>query len=452
MNVTLLGATDTVTGSRVVVRTDRAQVLVDCGLFQGLKVHRLRNWDRFPVDPASLDAVVLTHAHVDHTGYLPALVRDGFAGRVWCTSGTAALSAILLPDAGFLQEEEAKYRNRTGTTRHHPALPLYTADDGRAVLPHLAPVGFGAPIEVAPGMTATFTPAGHVLGAASVHLDDGRRTVLVSGDLGRSTDLLMKPPQVPPGADLVVIESTYGDRTHPAVDLGAELAAVVIDTVARGGTLLIPAFAVGRAQLVLHLLATLTDAGAIPAVPVWVDSPMATDATRIFVEHAGEHRLSPEACARMCAGVRFVRTVDESKALDAGGGPRIVISASGMATGGRVVHHLKAMVGDPRNTVCLTGFQAAGTRGETLAGGATAIKIHGVYWPVAAKVVQLRGSSSHADQGGLLDWLGALPRRPDRVAVVHGEPLAQDTLRRRITDRFGYDVTVPRLLEPIEVG
>jgi metallo-beta-lactamase family protein len=396
--------------------------------------------------------VVLTHAHIDHSGYLPVLARQGFRGPIWCTSATAALCGLLLPDAGYLQEEEAQYRNRTGTTRHQPALPLFTAEDGRAVLSQFRPVDAGSPFEAASGVQVQLSPAGHLLGAASARLDDGASSLLVSGDVGRPHDLLIRPPAPPPEADYLLVESTYGGRLHPQVDPEAEIEAIVNRTMERDGVVLVPAFAVGRAQLLMHLLAKLQDEGRIPTVPIFVDSPMATDATQIFREHPSEHVLTPSECQRMCATVHFVRSPEESKALDARGGRFIVISASGMATGGRVVHHLKAFVGEPRNTILLTGFQAAGTRGEALLHGVEQLKIHGRYWPVQAEVSYLRGVSGHADRDELLAWMAQMPRAPRQTWVVHGEPQAQDALRREISDRLGWRVAVPRFGQRVELG
>lgn len=452
MKLTFHGATDTVTGSRFLVETGRARVLVDCGLFQGLKVLRERNWERFPIPPSSIDAVVLTHAHIDHSGYLPVLASSGFKGPIFCTQATAALCGLLLPDAGYLQEEEAQYRNRTGTTRHHPALPLFTADDGRAVLSQFRPVETGTSFQPAPGLRASLSPTGHLLGAAAVRLDDGQASLLVSGDVGRPHDRLIRPPSPPPEADYLLVESTYGHRLHPPADPEGELADIVNRAMERGGAVVVPAFAVGRVQLLMHLLARLQDAGRIPDVPVYVDSPMATNATQIFRDHPQDHVLTAAECERMCASVRFVRTPEESKALDARGGRQIIISASGMATGGRVVHHLKAFVGDPRNTVLLTGFQAAGTRGEALLQGAEQIKIHGVYWPVRAEIAYLRGVSAHADRDELLAWLAQMPRAPQKTWVIHGEPKAQDGLRKEIKDRLGWEVAVPRFGQQVQLA
>ncbi|MCX7620381.1 MAG: MBL fold metallo-hydrolase, partial [Acidimicrobiales bacterium] len=340
MRVTFWGAAETVTGSRFVVESGAARILVDCGMFQGLKRLRELNWRGFPVEPSSLDAVVLTHAHIDHSGYLPALVRDGFRGRVWCTPATALLAQILLLDTAHLQEEDARFANKRHSSRHHPALPLYTREDAQRAIDHLHPCSFNRPFEPAPGLETRFSPAGHILGAASVWLSDGERSALFSGDLGRRDDPIMLPPDPPPAADHLVIESTYGNRRHPVEDPAEVLADVVVRTAKRGGIVLIPAFAVGRTQTVLHLLARLREQGRIPELPTYLNSPMAVEATEIFLRAEGGHRLGEQEIAQLRSGVELVRTVEDSKALTARRGPMIVLSASGMLTGGRVLHHL----------------------------------------------------------------------------------------------------------------
>lgn len=330
MRITFWGAAGTVTGSRFVVESSGRRLLVDCGLFQGIKTIRSRNWDPFPVDPATIDAVVVTHAHIDHTGYLPALVRDGFRGVVWCTPATADLGRIMLPDSAHLQEEDARHANRRGSSRHHPALPLYTAADAERALAHLRPHPFLEPFEPVAGVEAVFSPVGHILGAGAVRIADADTSVLFTGDVGRPVDPVMRAPAPPPAADHLVTEPTYGNRTHDQRDPAEELADAVVRTMSRGGTLLVPVFAVGRAQTVLHLLSELRAAGRIPRVPTYVNSPMAVDATELFCRSTGEHRLTVEECRAMCDDVTFVRTVEESKELTPLGGPMIVLSASGM--------------------------------------------------------------------------------------------------------------------------
>jgi metallo-beta-lactamase family protein len=452
MRITFWGAAETVTGSRFVVETGSSRVLVDCGLFQGLKRLRELNWARFPVDPASIDAVVVTHAHVDHTGYLPGLVRNGYRGDIWCTPSTAALADILLPDTAHLQEEEARIANRRRSSRHHPALPLFTQDDAEAALEQLRTHPIGTPFEPAPGVEARFSSAGHILGAASAWLSDGSRSVLFSGDLGRDDDPIMRPPDPPPAADHIVVESTYGNRVHPAEDPSDALAEVVTSTAARGGIVLIPVFAVGRAQMVLHLLARLRGEGRIPALPTFLNSPMAVDATELFLMSDGEHRLDRREIAEMCRGVELVRSVEDSKALTTRGGPMIVLSASGMLAGGRVLHHLIQAAPDRRNTIVLAGFQAAGTRGEALMNGASTLRVFGEDVPVRARVVQLDSLSAHADADGLMAWLASTPNPPAAVSVVHGEASAAETMRRRIQHELGWSARVPAMGESVEVA
>jgi metallo-beta-lactamase family protein len=452
MRITFWGAAETVTGSRFLVETSRARVLVDCGLFQGVKRLREQNWEPFPVDPETIDAVLLTHAHVDHSGYLPALVRDGFRGRVWCTPLTAALAGILLPDTAHLQEEDARYANKRRSSRHRPALPLFTQADAARALERMLPHGFASPFAPAPGVEASFSPAGHILGAASVLLHDGEAggSVLFSGDLGRSDDLVMLPPAPPPAADHVVVESTYGNRQHPSEDPAQILADVVTRTARRGGIVLIPSFAVGRAQTVLHILAELRREGRIPGVPTFLNSPMAVHATELFLSAPREHRLDEEQLAALCHGVELVRSIDESKRLTARRGPMIVLTASGMLTGGRVLHHLFQVAPDRRSTIVLAGYQAAGTRGETLANGARSLRVFGEDIPVRARVVQLDSLSAHADGDELVAWLRSAPSAA-RASVVHGEPTAADTLRRRIRHELGWQAAVPGLGESVVV-
>ena len=443
MTITFWGAAETVTGSRFVCDSGGHRVLVDCGLFQGLKRLRELNWAGFPVDPASIDAVVLTHAHIDHSGYLPALVRGGFGGDIWCTPGTAALARVLLLDSAHLHEEEARIANRRKSSRHRPALPLYTTGDAEQCLKHLHPVAAGATFTPAPGIDALFTPNGHILGSASVRLDDGRASVSFTGDVGRPDDPIMRAPEPLPAADHIVTESTYGNRSHGNADASEELEAAVNRTVRRGGTLLLPVFAVGRAQAVLHLLTELRLAGRIPEVPTYLNSPMAVEATDLFLELRDEHKLSGEQCRRMRYGVTFVRTVEESKDLNTLHGPMIVLAASGMATGGRVLHHLEQLLPDHRNTVLFTGYQAAGTRGDAMVNGARSIKIWGRYIPVRAEVQQLDSLSAHADADELVAWLAQTPVPRWGASVVHGEPAAADTFRLRLRDELHWDARVP---------
>jgi metallo-beta-lactamase family protein len=380
---------------------------------------------------------------VDHSGFLPVLVREGFSGPVFCTEPTRDLCGLLLPDSGRLHELDAEYANRKGFSRHRPALPLYTEADAVRCLDRLRPVGFHEPISLGPGLDLSFFPAGHILGAASVHVRSEHLDVVFSGDLGRGDDAIMPPPEPPPAADYIVVESTYGDRLHEAADAVEAIGEAVRRTAGRGGTVVVPAFAVGRTQALLLALHRLRSAGAIPDLPIYLDSPLATGATRIYERWSRLHRLVGDECRQVCELPRFVRDARESKALNDDDRPKIIISASGMATGGRVIHHLERWLPDPRATVLLSGFQAGGTRGAALAGGATEIKIHGRYVPVRAEVVQLHMLSAHADAAELVAWLAKAPRPPHRVFVNHGEPSASDALRRRIEESLGWSCVVP---------
>ena len=443
--LSFLGATDTVTGSRYLIETGGARVLVDCGLFQGPKKLRERNWRPPPFQPSSLDAVVLTHAHIDHSGYLPKLCNDGFRGEIWCTEGTCDLLRILLPDSGHLQEEDARHANKYGYARHRPALPLYTREDAERCLGQLRAVAYHETFEPAPGVTASYTRAGHIVGSGCLALAADGVRVTFTGDVGRPADPVMRPPEPLGPTDYLVIESTYGDRRHPPEDPGTALASLVSETAARGGTLVVPAFAVGRAQHLLHLLAGLRAAKRIPHLPVYLDSPMAIDATGLFCKHKDDHRVSDAECTLMCKLATYTRTPDESKAIDRSTEPKIVISASGMATGGRVLHHLQRFLPDERSTVLLVGYQSAGTRGRQLAEGVQELKLHGQYVPVRARVVQLQALSAHGDYAELIDWLLPAAIAPRRVFVTHGEPSASDAFRRRLAERFGWNTTTPDL-------
>jgi metallo-beta-lactamase family protein len=452
MKLTFLGGAGTVTGSKYLLEHGGRRVLIDCGLFQGLKQLRLRNWREFPLPPASLDAIVLTHAHLDHSGFVPRLAKLGFAGSVICTPATRDLAELLLIDSARLQEEEADYANRHGFSKHHPALPLYTDDDAQRALALFAPQAFGREFEPIPGVTMQLRRAGHLLGAAGVHVKWPGGSLLCSGDLGRDDDLVMPPPEPPLAADFVLIESTYGDRAHRRGDVLAELADVIDRTAARGGIVIVPSFAVGRAQALLLCLHELKKQRRIPDIPIFLNSPMAADATGIYQAHRFEHRLNAEQREALGRVAKIVHSVEESRRLNALRWPAVIVSASGMATGGRVVHHLKAYVSDARNTVLFTGYQPAGTRGAALLAGAQTIKIHGEYLPVRAEIVNLDLLSAHADRDGLLAWLAKLPQAPREVYVTHGEPTAADSLRLAIEEKFHWTCTVPEHGETAELG
>jgi metallo-beta-lactamase family protein len=446
MKLTFLGATGTVTGSKYLITTDSKSVLVDCGLFQGLKQLRLRNWNALPIDPKTIDAVILTHAHIDHSGYLPVLVKNGFSGRIYCSQATHDLCQILLIDAGHLQEEEARFANKHGFSRHRPALPLYTINDAKRALELFEPVVFAANVRSDNGFTFSLSPAGHILGAAIVTIEMEGKRLVFSGDLGRQNDPVMRPPTTINEADFLVVESTYGNRKHTSDDPEQDLAKHLKRALGRDGVVVIPAFAVGRAQTLLHFIARLKRAGEIPDVPVYLNSPMAINATRIYHNHRSEHRLTPDECKAACAVATMINSADESRALNERNGPMIIISASGMATGGRILHHLKAFAPDPRNMVLFTGFQAAGTRGAAMINGAESVKIHGAYVPVRAEVVSISGLSAHADYTEIITWLRAFKRAPKQTFITHGEPAAADELRRRIQEELSWTCTIPDYL------
>ncbi|MFC5998110.1 MBL fold metallo-hydrolase RNA specificity domain-containing protein [Quadrisphaera sp. GCM10027208] len=444
--LTFLGGTGTVTGSKFLLEQEGSRLLVDCGLFQGLRELRRRNWEPLPLDPSGLAAVVLTHAHLDHCGYLPRLVRDGFSGPVLCTPDTAELVAVVLRDSAHLQEEDARYAAGAGYSKHHPPLPLYDAADAERAIALLRPTPFGERVRPAPGLEVLLSPAGHILGSATVLVVAGGRRVVFSGDLGRPVHALLSPPAPLPEVDAVVLESTYGDREHPEPDPEV-LAGAIRRTVRRGGVVLVPAFAVDRTELVLAELERLRSAGEIPDVPVVVDSPMALASLRIYrtALREGHPDVRPDARTLLDrSDVREARTVEESMRLNAPALPCIIVSASGMAAGGRVVHHLKHLLPDPRNTVVLTGFQAPGTRGRDLLEGARRLKMHGRYVPVRAEVVEVRDFSCHADASELVDWVRGAPRPPAVVYVVHGEPAASAALADRLEDELGVLAVPPR--------
>ena len=424
-------------------------MLVDCGLFQGYKELRLRNWSALPVAPSAIDAVVLTHAHLDHSGYLPLLARQGFRGPVFSTAATHELCRILLPDSGHLLEEEAEYLNRHRLSKHTPALPLYTRDDALRCLKLFKPVEFGSTWPIAQGLQARLSPSGHMPGSSFVHVDDGNRTVLFSGDIGRPDDLLLKGPVPMEGADYLVVESTYGDRLHERTDVMPQLAEVINRTAARGGVVVIPAFAVGRAQTLMYCIHKLKAGRTIPDLPVYLNSPMAATATQVFRHHIGQLRLTPAECDAMARAVQVVETPEESQRLNARRGPMVIIAASGMATGGRVVHHLKAFAPDKRNTILFAGYQAGGTRGATIAGGADTVRIHGQDVPVRAEVAMLDTLSAHADAAEILEWLRGFSRAPRQTFVTHGEPDSADAMRQRIERELHWSCHVPYYLESL---
>ncbi|HEX3177610.1 MAG TPA: MBL fold metallo-hydrolase [Methylomirabilota bacterium] len=440
-----LGGAGTVTGSKILLEVAGHRTLLDCGLYQGAKELRLRNWESLPVTAASIDDVVLTHAHVDHAGYLPRLCKDGFRGPVHATHGTADLLPIMLADSGRLQEEEAEYHNLRGTSKHHPALPLYTASEGLHAAARTARHSYHQRFDLGASLAAEFAPSGHIVGAATVMFDvpatGGRRRLVCSGDLGRYAIPIMPDPTPIGDADYVVIEATYGDRDHDAVPIADQLARVITRTAARDGAIVIPAFAVGRTQEIMYHLAQLEQAGRIPALPCYIDSPMATRATEVYRAHRPE--FDDDAQVLDSKRLRVTETVAESRGIHAVPGPIIIIAGSGMATGGRVLHHLRARLPDPRTTVLIVGYQALGTRGRALADGQPTVRIFGENVPVRAEVVTIHGLSAHADRNELLRWLRTARAAPRVVFVVHAEPDPASVFAETIARQLGWRVAVP---------
>jgi len=455
--LTFLGAARTVTGSKYLLEHSGQKVLFDCGLFQGLKDLRLRNWDEFPVSPESLNAVVLTHAHLDHVGYLPRLVARGYRGRVFCTPGTKDLSQLVLPDAGRIQEEDARQANKHGYSKHHPALPLFTEGDALRALTQLQPLGYERPIDVVPGVSIEYHPAGHLLGSAFIIVRlTGGPTILFGGDLGRYNRPILPDPSGAIAADIVLVESTYGDRDHQPDDSGAQLAEVIKKTAGQHGKLVIPSFAIGRVEEVLYWVRRLEAEHRIPVLPVYVDSPMATEALKYYSARVAE--LDPElrptsGQVYAFATTRFqtVSSPQQSKEVTASRRPAIVISSSGMATGGRVLHHLAAALPDQRNTVLFVGYQAEGTRGRSLVDGAKDVRIHGHSIAVNATVAKIDSMSAHADRGEILRWLGTLGSAPRRLCLVHGEPAPMDALKGLIQERLSWTPYTPAHGETIDL-
>jgi metallo-beta-lactamase family protein len=447
MKITFLGATETVTGSKYLVEHEGKKILIDCGLFQGYKELRLRNWAKFPIDPASIDAVILTHAHIDHSGYLPLLVNNGFAGKIYCSSATYDLCSILLPDSGYLHEEDARRANRYKYTKHHPALPLYTRIDAINSLDLFKIVDFEKNIDLGDGLSFTLQKSGHILGSAFVILSNQHKTITFSGDLGRPIDPLLNPPVTLEQTDYLLIESTYGNRLHEETDPLLKIGTIIRETAANGGTIIIPAFAVGRTQTMLYYIYQLKQSGEIPNIPVFLDSPMAINVSNLLCKYHADLKLSENLCGDVCDVATYTRTVEQSKAINSSTMPKIIISASGMATGGRVLHHLKNYMGDRRNTILFTGFQAGGTRGDRMLKGEAEIKIHGSMRPLKARVELLRNTSAHADYEEILAWLSNFKQAPKKVFITHGEPEAAKALQEKIEKKFGWNVTIPQYLQ-----
>lgn len=442
LTLTSLGGAGTVTGSKHLLQSGGQSLLIDCGLFQGIKNLREANWRPLPVRPDSIDAVVLTHAHLDHTGYLPRLVREGFRGRIHCTPATAAVAELILRDSAHLQERDAEFVNKKQATKHKPALPLYDIDDVEATLRHLVVHPPHEPFAPLPDATVTFRGAGHILGAATATVQWAGRTVAFTGDLGRYDDPLMFDPEPIPAADILITESTYGDRLRddtPPLDI---LERIVGETIGRGGTVLIPAFAVGRTQLILYYLWQLQRDGRIPRVPIYVDSPMAINASELLRQFPDQHKLDPTLTDEMFSVATYTRDAESSKALSADTNPKIILSASGMATGGRILHHLAAFAADPRTTIVLAGYQSVGTRGRSLADGARFLRLYGEWIPINAQVEDLHMFSAHADGDELIRWMRGFSSSPRKTYIVHGEPQAAESLRARMARELDWNATV----------
>lgn len=451
MKLTFLGAAGTVTGSKTLVSVGNKRILIDCGLFQGFKNLRLLNWTDFPFDVNDLDAVILTHAHLDHSGALPLLVKQGYRGPIYATPSTIDLCEIMLLDSAKLQEEEASFANRHHTSGHQPALPLYDTHDAKRALKQFKSLNMNRSLTVAEGISVRFRSAGHILGASSAEITAEGKTVLFSGDLGRPDNQIMFPPEQIDHADYIIVESTYGDRTHDKTDPVEKFAEIVNRTVARGGIVVVPSFAVGRAQELLLAIYRMKKRRLIPDLPVYLNSPMAIDMTEIYMRHCKEHRLSKEECSGMGSVAKMVRTVEESRQLDAIRFPSIIVSASGMATGGRVLHHIKALAPDHRNTILFAGFQAGGTRGARMVAGEKSIRIYGDDVPVNAEVISLEGMSAHADSDQVIEWLKTAPSAPKAVYLTHGEPGPADMLRQRIKHELGWSAMAPLLGQTIDL-
>jgi metallo-beta-lactamase family protein len=447
--LTFYGAAKTVTGSKYLLEMSGKKILVDCGLFQGMKELRLKNWQTPDFDPAQIDIVLLTHAHIDHSGYLPLLVKNGFKKKILCTQGTKDLCEILLTDSGRIHEEDAAYANRKGFSKHKPALPLYTEEDAKRCLRQFQAIDYDEEVKLGGVLSACFSSAGHILGASFVRVFDQKTSITFSGDLGRPHDLLMLPPGLLKHSDYLVMESTYGGRHHEVNDVLDDLEAVVVRTTRRGGVTLIPAFSVGRTQEVMYCLYLLRKSGRIPAIPIYLDSPMSISVTQLYQRHLGEHRLNAQQCRGMADVAEYIHSVQQSKELDKKSDPMILISGSGMLDGGRILHHLKVFGEDPKNTLLLTGFQGAGTRGARLLAGEGSVKIHGAPVLINAELCTLDNLSAHADQGEILHWLSHLSEAPRKVFITHGEASNSEDLKAAIEKKLGWPCHVPDLLEKV---
>lgn len=453
MKLSFFGAAETVTGSKYLLEESGKKFLIDCGLFQGLKELRLLNWERFPVDPKTIDALLLTHAHLDHTGYIPLLVKQGFKGKIYASGATRDLCEILLLDSGRIQEEDARRANRYEYSKHHPALPLYTEEDAKRCLKNFYVVDFNKEYPLSNSLKVKLTHSGHLLGSAFLTFSNNDTTLVFSGDVGRPNDPVMNPPVTIEQADYLVLESTYGNRLHESVDVLSILEEIINSTVAKGGSVIIPAFAVGRAQSIIYCIDQLKQKKRIAAeIPVYLDSPMAQDATDLWCKYSGEHHLSVTECPRVFSTAKYLQTQEDSKKLNSSKVPAIIISASGMAEGGRVLHHLMHYAPHPENTILFAGFQAGGTRGDRLLKGESEIKIHGQLIQVRARIENIGALSSHADYAELIDWLKGFKSLPRKIFLTHGESDAAEFFKKKLEEAFGVDVVIPHYLESFELS
>lgn len=450
IKIQFLGAVETVTGSKYLIQTNDKNILVDCGMFQGLKKLRLLNWVPLPFNVSKIDIVLLTHGHLDHTGYLPRLVNAGFSGPIWGTAPTLEIAKIILEDSAKIQEEDAARANAKGYSKHKPAKPLYDLKDVEKTLPHFTPQPLDKWIEISEGISCRFKYNSHIIGATFIELKIGDKTIVFSGDIGRDNDLLMYPPQKPEVADILFIESTYGDRLHP--NHSEKQLEEIINTAAKmNGTIIVPGFAVERIQMLMYLLWQLKKKGKIPAIPIYMDSPMGRNVLDIFHHNTSWHKLPADQCTEMCRDIKLIKTMQETLKLATNKSSKIVIAGSGMASGGRVLTYFQQFLGDPLATILLVGYQAEGTRGRALLEGAKEIKLYGKYYFVKAKIENVEGLSAHADQEGLINWMSQLKKKPEKIFIVHGEPQSADALRVKIKDVYGWDCVIPSLNEIVRI-
>ncbi|HSH67013.1 MAG TPA: MBL fold metallo-hydrolase [Bacteroidia bacterium] len=451
IKIQFLGAVETVTGSKYLIQANDKNILVDCGMFQGLKKLRLLNWEPLPFNVSTIDIVLLTHGHLDHTGYLPRLVKAGFAGPIWGTAPTLEIAKIILEDSAKIQEEDAARANAKGYSKHKPAQPLYDLKDVEKTLPHFNPQPLDKWIKISEGISCRFKYNSHIIGATFIELKIGDKTIVFSGDIGRDNDLLMYPPQKPETADILFIESTYGDRLHPNHS-ETQLEEIINAAAKMNETIIVPGFAVERIQMLMYLLWQLKKKGKIPVIPIYMDSPMGRNVLDIFHHNTSWHKLPADQCTEMCRDIKLIKTMQETLKLAADKNAKIVIAGSGMGTGGRVLTYFQQFLGDPSATILLVGYQAEGTRGRALLEGAKEIKLYGKYYSVKAKIENVEGLSAHADQKGLIDWMSGLKKKPERIFIVHGEPQSADALRVKIKGVYGWDCVIPSLNEIIKIN